>query len=162
MDFSISKEAFIFLCSALAGAGIYFLYDLFRLMRQKGNGQGLLVHIEDAVFWLLACLIMFFSVFFANNGGVRLYELLGAGLGALIYSLTLSKWISLLICRILDFFSFFFKKFLKILLTPLLIMYNIMYRCTKPVLRLLRRGCRVIFRRFSEGAARCSRLVRKK
>ena len=162
MDFSISKEAFIFLYSALAGAGIYFLHDLFRLMRQKGNGQGLLVHFEDAVFWLLASLIMFFTIFYVNNGGVRMYELIGAGLGALIYSLALSKWILLLICRILDFFSVFLKKFFKILLTPLLITYNIMYRCIRPVLRLFRRVGRAIFRRFTEGIARCGRLVQKK
>ena len=162
MEFSVSKEAFIFLCSALAGAGICFLYDLFRLLRQKGPAHGLLVQIEDAVFWLLSCCIMFFVIFYANNGSVRLYELLGAGLGALLYHLTLSALILKLFCRILDFFSVFLRKILKILLTPLLIMYNIVYRCIKPLLCLFGKIVKRMRRYIVEGAARCGKLMKKK
>ncbi|MBE7022658.1 MAG: hypothetical protein E7414_05550 [Ruminococcaceae bacterium] len=162
MGISVSKEAFVFLCSALTGAGICLLYDIFRLLHRAGRPGGFLLQVQDVLFWVLAASVMFFVIFYVNNGSVRLYELIGAALGALLYSLTLSKWVFLIFNQIIAFFSAFFKKILKILLTPLLFMYNIMYRCIKPILRLFKRLARLLGRRFCRSAVRCGALLKKK
>ena len=62
-EFSVSKEAFVFLCSTAGGAAIFFVYDLFRLLRKKSGYLALFTHIQDVVFWLVAFSIMFFVVF---------------------------------------------------------------------------------------------------
>lgn len=162
MSVSVSHEAFVFLCAALTGGCISFLYDLFRLLRQGAQTEGFFVHVQDLVFWLLACGMMFFVMLYVNNGSVRFYEFLGAALGALLYCLTLSKLVLRLLRFILRFFSVFFKKFLKILLTPLLFMYNIMYRCVNPVICALVRLARRLFRRLKEGMIRSRKLMKRK
>lgn len=162
MEFSISKEAFVFLCAALTGAGIVFVYDLFRLMRCRSVGSAVLLHFQDGIFWLIALCMMFTVVFYVNNGTVRFYELLGAGLGALVYSFTLSAWILKIFMILIDGFLKIFSFFLKILLTPLVFMYNIMYRCVGfvlgPVTRLLRRSRKRLW--FS--VKQTAKLVKKK
>lgn len=161
-DFSVTKEAFVFLCSALSGAVIFFVYDLFRLTRKKSGADRLFVHIQDGMFWLIAFFIMFFVVLFVNNGILRFYEILGAALGALLYGFTLSGWVSSLLEKMIDIFSRILKFFLKILLTPLYFMYNILYRYICLLLRPFIRFGRFTAKRLTESLKRSSRMIKKK
>ena len=161
-DFSVSKEAFVFLCSVLSGAAIFFIYDLFRLVRKKSGSCTFFVHIQDGVFWLIALFVMFFVVLFVNNGILRLYELLGALLGATLYGFALSEHILKLLEKTVDLFSLIFRFFLKILLTPLYFMYNILYRYICLLLRPFMRFGRFASVRFAEGFKRTGRMIKKK
>ena len=161
-DFSISKEALVFLSSSAGGALIFFVYDLFRLLRKKVDVGGVLVHIQDGVFWLIAFSIMFFVVFHVNNGTVRFYELLGAGLGALIYGFALSSFVLKILGWLLTIFTKIFRFFLKILLTPLYFAYNILYRYICLILRPFMRFGRFAVVRFRESVKRTGRMIKKK
>ncbi len=162
MDFSVSKEAYVFLWSVATGAVLFLLYDLLRIVRRKSGAMGLYVHVQDGVFWLASFAIMFFVIFHINSGILRFYELFGAGLGAVLYGLTLSKLVTALLDKILEVFSKIFKFFLKILLTPLFFVYNILYRYVcllfKPLMRLGKWG----IRRICNGIKRTGRLIKKK
>ena len=162
MSSSITQEAFVFICSALCGGLLYFLYDLFRVIRKESFASSAIIHLQEAVFWTLALVVMFFGLLYLNNGVVRFYELVGAILGAILYGLTLSKWVLQFFCRILTFFSRFFKLFFKILLTPILFMYNIFYRSMRffclPILRCMRRAGK----RIKEKLTRSFRFSKKK
>lgn len=161
-DFSISKEALVFLSSSAGGALIFFVYDLFRVLRKKVDTAGFLVHIQDGLFWLIAFAIMFFVVFHVNNGTVRFYELLGAGLGATIYGFALSSSVLKILNWLLVIFSKIFRIFLKILLTPLYFAYNILYRYICLILRPIMRFGRFATMRFSESVKRTGRMIKKK
>ena len=162
MEISVTREAFVFICSVLCGGLIFLLYDLFRLIRRKTKGDMIVVHVQDGLFWILALCLLFFCVFHVNNGVLRLYEIIGAGLGALLYGLTLSPLVLRLLDQILKTFAKIFKFFCKILLTPLLFAYNIMYRCLcfifLPLKTLAKRG----FRRFVKSLRRSVRFIKKK
>lgn len=162
MDFSISKEVCVFLWAALTGAVLVFIYDLFRLLRKKGESSNLLVQIQDGVFWAIALFVMFAVVFSVNNGRVRFYEILGAVLGAVLYHLTLSPLVFKGISFLTEIFLKIFVFFLKILLTPLVFMYNIMYRCVNFVLRLIIRPVVRLGKGFWLHLKRAVRLVKKK
>ncbi len=161
-DFSVSKEAFVFVCSALSGAVIFFVYDLFRLLRKKSGAGLFLVHIQDGMFWLIAFAIMFFAVLFINNGILRMYEIFGAFLGALIYGFALSGWVRKVLEKAIDVFSGIFRFFLKILLTPLYFAYNILYRYICLLLRPFMRFGRAGAIRLAEGLKRSGRMIKKK
>jgi len=162
MNMSIGKEVYVFLCAMATGAGIYFLYDLFRLIRQQTQCATLIVQVQDAIFWVLSLCLMFFVMLHANNGSVRLYEFFGVALGAFLYGLLLSKVMRTLLRMILRFFSFFLKKILKFLLTPLLIMYNIMYRCARVVFCALFRKSKRFVRCLRTGTNRSIKLMKRK
>ncbi len=162
MEVSISKEAFVFLCSSLTGGLIVFVYDLFQVIRRMSTVDFFMTHIEDGLFWIITFCIVFFSVLYINNGILRMYELLGAVLGGVLYKMTLSGLITVILQRFLTFFSKFFQLFLKILLTPIRFVYNIIYGCLyllfKPLTLWLQKG----YRRFLESVKRTRRFVKKK
>lgn len=162
MEFSVSKEAFVFLCSALCGGLLFLLYDLFRVIRQKSGAGETMIHVQDGLFWLMALAVMFFMVLYVNNGTVRFYELFGAILGAVIYGLTLSRWILRFFCWFLGIFSVFFGFFFKILLTPLLFTYNIMYRCLCFVFLPMKKLGKRIGRQLLDSIKRTVRFSKKK
>ena len=161
MDFSVSKEAFVFLSAVLCGGLLHMLYDLFLIIRKKSTAESVMIHVQDGLFWILALFIMFFGLLTINGGIVRFYELLGVVLGVILYRLTLSKYVLKLFCKILAIFSKIFNIFLKILLTPLCFLYNIIYRyiCILflPIKKLIRR----LFRRLTETTKRTLAFSRK-
>ena len=81
MNFSVSHELFVLLQSALAGVLIAFVFDIFRIVRNKVTTGVFLSSVQDVLFWILATLIMFFFIYFANKGALRFYQFMGAILG---------------------------------------------------------------------------------
>ncbi len=161
MGISIAREALIFLSSAATGAAIFLLYDLFRIIRIKSGAGLALIHVQDGIFWLISFGIMFFVIFFVNNGTIRFYEILGALLGAIVYGFSLSGFVLQFLAFVLDIFSVFFKVFLKILLTPILFMYNIVYRCICLILCPFLRLGRLVVRRVCRDLKRTGRMIQK-
>lgn len=162
MGVSISKEAFVFLCSCLTGGLIVFVYDLFQVIRRMSVRDFFMIYVEDGLFWVITFSIVFFSVLYMNDGVLRMYELFGAVLGGILYKTALSKPVTVILHRFLTFFSKIFQLFLKILLTPIRFVYNILYGCLyillKPIKRLIQKG----FKHFVESGKRTLRFVKKK
>ncbi len=162
MEFSINREVAVFLSFVLCGGILYLCYDLFFVIRKQTKAEGMMVHLQDGLFWVVSLFVLFFFVFTNSRGTVRFYELLGAVLGAVLYGLTLSKWVTRFLNKFLEILSLFFKKILKFLLTPLVFMYNIIYRCIYfvflPVRQVTKRVCRLGY----SGGKRALRFCQKK
>lgn len=143
MGFSVSHELFVLLYSSLAGVLIALIFDIFRIIRKKVSTGMFLSAAQDILFWIVATLIMFFVIYFANKGTLRLYQFVGAFSGAFLYFLLLSRWITLFLCRFIDIFCKILEFFLKILLTPLKITYKLL--CVSlsfsvlPIVKLLKK-----------------------
>lgn len=161
MDFSISKEAFVFLSAVLCGGLLHVLYDLFFIIRKKSAEEKIVIHVQDGLFWILAFFIIFFSLLTINGGIVRFYELLGVVLGVVLYHLTLSRFILKLVCKILAISSKIFNFFLKILLTPLRFLYNIIYRYICIIFLPMKKLIRRLYRRLTEAIRRTLAFSRK-
>ena len=149
MEFSIAQEAYVFLASALCGVFISIIYDILRIVRSYVKTTHAVTNTQDLVFWCIALVIMFFTVFHTNHGYVRWYEFLGVFLGAILYFLTLSKAFCIVIKKIIDIFFKIFVFFCKNLLTPLVFTYNIIYKSILfifvPIFKFLQK----IIRRFN-------------
>ncbi len=162
MEISVARETFVFFSCALAGALLFFVYDLFRLIRRHESYNLVMIHVQDGLFWSLGLLILFFALFYINNGILRFYEFVGIILGVILYECTLSPWVLRVSDWILTFFSKVFKKFFKILLTPLIFTYNIMYRCLCFVLFPLKKLGKRGINRMLTATKRAGKLLHKK
>ena len=76
----------------LTGIVIGVLFDIFRIIRRSFKTPDFLTYIEDIVFWLLAGIILLFTIFTFNNGEIRLYIFVSMLFGLTLYILTLSKF----------------------------------------------------------------------
>lgn len=81
----------------VAGIGIGLLYDLFGIVRKQCRGT-VLPQLLDLLFSAAALAILFYVMQRVGDGAFRLFMILAAALGAMLYFAGPSVWI----CRALD------------------------------------------------------------
>lgn len=132
----MENQAYLFIIFILNGFLISILFDLFRILRKSFKTTDFITYIEDIIFWILATLIILYSIFKFSNGELRAYIFIGIALGIVIYMLLFSKIfikINLRIINVLksliDFLiikpiKFIIKLLEKLLLRPLRFIIN--------------------------------------
>ena len=129
MSISVANEVHIFAVAFLYGVLCGTVFDVFRALRLKIRSGTAVVAVEDIAFWLSFSVMVFSCIYRFNNGQPRWFIFAGIFLGAILYRLTVSRWVVLIFKRILDFFCFLFKILFRIISFPF---------------RLLRRPLRIL------------------
>lgn len=101
----------------LTGIVIGVLFDIFRIIRRSFKTPDFLTYIEDILFWLMAGIILLFTIFKFNNGEIRLYIFVSLLFGLTIYLLTLSKFFIKINVKIIGILK-------KIVCYPIKLIYN--------------------------------------
>ncbi len=126
METYLSKQATAFLWSVALGGVLGAVYDGFRIGRILKKKAWITVFLEDLLFAFIAALSTAFCFTLTNYGQVRLFLLVGEGLGFLLYYNTLGALVTMqarLVARLLHrirrefscFGHFFAKKLKKIM-----------------------------------------------
>lgn len=118
MNISVANEARIFGASFLCGILGGVIFDIFRALRIKVKSGTALVALEDILFWLALSGVVFAFMYRVNNGQPRWYIFVGIILGAIIYRLTVSRYIVAAFKKIFDLLCAFFKILQKIFIFP--------------------------------------------
>jgi len=103
MLFSTIGQIHVFLWMIGAGLAAGALYTLFSWLRRLLEAGFWLTLVIDALFGLCAAALMIFAALFAGCTSLRLYELLGVALGAILFELGLHpplEWLMRWIARI--------------------------------------------------------------
>lgn len=129
MRISMSHELYIFCIMFALGAAEGVLFDIFRVARRMFCKKTAAGAFSDLIFWVAAAVLFGYIVMKATYGEIRGYMLLAGAGGLLIYFLSLSRLIILLISRIIEFFLKIFQLIFKILLTPAAFLYKILLEC---------------------------------
>lgn len=125
-EIGINNQAVTFLFSALLGFGLSFLYDLFKIIRRVARPKKIVVFILDIIYFLIITVIFFCFLMLRTNGELRIYTFVGAALGFLLFYITFSK-VMLLLVRPITKICEFFKNILKFALKPLEELRKIVY-----------------------------------
>lgn len=91
MIVSVGEQAYLFLISIAVGGVCGLVYDNFRVVRKLIKHKKINVYLEDGLFWIIVTGGTYYIFLHKNDGEVRLYMLLGIGLGFVVYILTISK-----------------------------------------------------------------------
>lgn len=91
------------------GILIGVLFDLFRATRKCYKTPNILIYIEDTLFWILAGLLTLLVICTFTDGQIRLYMILVLILGAILYFITLSKYILLINTKLINTIKYIFK-----------------------------------------------------
>ena len=76
------------------GAGLMLFYDIIRGIRRAGALKSYAaVFVTDVLFWVISAFIVYIFLLGYESGAVRLYVLLGALIGALIFSKVCSSFV---------------------------------------------------------------------
>ena len=102
----MSEENVFLLYAFASGIYITFIYDILRILRRVVPHKGLLVSLEDLVFWIFCAIHIFQLMHRESNGSLRWFAVMGALAGMLLYKKTVSglfvKYVSLILCRVRD------------------------------------------------------------
>lgn len=120
----VTNQAYLFLIFTVNGILIGLLFDFFRIARKVFYTNDFITYIEDILFWILAGVIVLYSIFVFNNGELRLFMFLGIILGAFIYMLFVSSYIIKINVKIINIL----KKFFGIILIPFSFIYKTLYK----------------------------------
>lgn len=129
------NQAYLFLVFSLTGVAIGILFDFFRILRRSIKTSNLVTYIQDILFWILTGIIVLYSIWYFNNGELRIFVFLGLIIGILIYMTTLSS----IIVKI-------FTKLLVILINILKVPFKIIYSLISKIIT----GIVVLFNKFTK------------
>ena len=125
------NQAYLFLVFSLTGVVIGILFDFFRILRRSIKTSNIVTYIQDILFWILAGIIVLHSIWYFNNGELRIYVLLGISIGVLLYMTTLSNIVIKVFTTITTFIISILKVpfkvinlFIKKIITVLLATFN--------------------------------------
>lgn len=77
----IEAEGMVFVQALLAGMIVYCAYNCIRKFRRIVRHRPFAVAIEDVVYWLGTSLFLTVQMYYASDGSIRWYFVLGALLG---------------------------------------------------------------------------------
>ncbi len=154
MEVYFSQQAAAFLWAVVLGCALGAVYDWFRIGRILWEKGWLTVFLEDLLFSLLAALATAFCFTFTNYGQVRLFLLLGEGLGFFLYRNSVGvlvakqarlaarflRWCRGIFTRLGRFLAKKLKKFMNILKKPFIFLKE---RCRMLLYSVLRRKHRL-------------------
>ncbi len=120
METYLSDQAIAFLWAVVLGGGLGGVYDIFRVVRiLRGRDRPLLVFWEDLLFALIAAIATASCFTWTNFGQVRLFLLVGEGLGFMVWHCTagvfigvVARWVARILRWFERIFGQIFKKFL--------------------------------------------------
>lgn len=81
----IAGQGRLFLCGIIAGMGLLFVYDMFRVWRRVISHGTLWIAIEDIFYWCGSAIGLFLLFYQLNDGQIRVFFLLAAFVGMCLY-----------------------------------------------------------------------------
>lgn len=127
----------VFVIMLIFGVISGVLFDLFRIKRHLLGENSVILFADDLIFSLLTLLLFLFTVFVANNGIFRWYEVLFSLIGFWLYRLTLSKTLIFVSFKVIDLFLLIVKKLLSVAVFPVKLIFSILFVLISPVKQLI-------------------------
>jgi spore cortex biosynthesis protein YabQ len=139
---SMSGQAWLFLSTVLAGACIGLFYDFFRIFRKTAPklNASWVVQLEDLFFWLIVTFGMFYFMLNQNFGEIRLFSIMGAFLGIVLYFAALSRFVILVSVTVVEFLKKVVTSAVRIILLPFKTIANWLAPPINTLLQKIRSG----------------------
>lgn len=125
MNISVTNQVYVFIMSAVGGALVGAVFDVFRAIRKKIRQGAVAVGVQDILFWLIASFIVFMFMYNYNNGEPRWFVFGGALTGAVLYYGTFGHVMVNVFVYIGTAFAFVIGYGLKIILLPVALIFKI-------------------------------------
>lgn len=134
MDNLAISQAHVFLIFIINGMIIAFIFDIFRIFRKSFQTPDLVTYIEDIIFWFITCVLLAYSIYTYNNGEVRLFMFIGLIIGAILYILTISKYVIKFSVKIINFLKKIIYKIIHYITYPIKIILKVIRKLLlKPI-----------------------------
>ena len=146
---SMSGQAWLFLSTVLVGALIGLFFDFFRILRKTVPPLAkstFAVQVEDFLFWVIVTGGMFYFMLNQNFGEIRIFAIIGAGVGFALYFALLSRFVITICVAVLEYMKKVVATALRIIFMPLRILMGWLFPPFRAVYVKLRSVLSQLFR----------------
>ena len=126
MILSMTEQVYTFLYVAGIGFAVGFFYDFLRLFRKFVKHSAALCNIQDAIYWMLVLILVFYFMLNRFYGEIRFFSVLGFFLGMILYFTTISRVVLNVLSLIWQFAAKVFSSIIKIITFPIKILIKIL------------------------------------
>lgn len=102
-----------------------FIYDAFRIKRKAIKTSNIVTCVEDFVYWVIVALVMFYVMYYSNDGEIRGYIYIGTIIGVIVYFIFFSRLVINTSMFILKILYTTIKWVIKIIIYPIKIIYKV-------------------------------------
>lgn len=103
-----------------------FLYDVIRIKRRAIKTNTIIVGLEDILFWLIAAIFVFLTVYSSNDGQMRGFIFIGNILGVVLYLSLLSRLVIASSMMVINFLKKLFIFVWKVICWPIKLIFKIL------------------------------------
>ena len=121
MSSNIVKEVLLLVHSCLPGVVLTIIYDGIIILRKLVRHSDIFISLEDLLFWIACAISVFYMLYEENNGILRWFAVAGAGVGMLLYKITLSTFVVSVSTKVLGFILHVISKILGIVIKPVVL-----------------------------------------
>lgn len=146
----VLEQFYIFIKIICGGIFLGFMYDLYRVFRYYLKPKRVATIIEDAMFFILASIIVLFFLFYSNSAELRWYIFLGFLIGGIIYKIFLSKFVVKFLVYIMNIIIKFLRKIISIIIYPLKKIIGIIKNLINKALNKSKKGYKRRVNRFKK------------
>ena len=114
------EQLISFIYFIIVGAILSIIFDIFRIFRRTIKTSDIVTNIQDILFCIITGTIIIFSIFYFNNGELRLYVFLGLFIGITLYMIFISRYFIKINVAIINFV----KKIIYLLFKPFIFLLN--------------------------------------
>ena len=109
------EQLISFIYFIIVGIILSIIFDIFRIFRRTIKTSDIVTNIQDILFCIITGIILLFSIYYFNDGNLRLYIFIGIFFGITIYMLFISKYFIKINVSIINFI----KKIIHLILIPI-------------------------------------------
>ena len=128
-------ELSVFAVCFAAGVVLGVIFDIFRAIRQCFRISDAVVAIQDMLFWLIACAVVYSAIYMSNSAELRWFELVGLLSGVGIYIPAMSRITVDFFCRMIHCLV----RIIQIISKPVIIPLKAIFGLCKSSAKLIRR-----------------------
>lgn len=114
----IESQLQTFLIFIAIGTLLGVLFDIFKSIRKSFKTPDIITYVEDFFFWVIAGVILIYSILVFNQGQIRGYIFFGIFIGSFTYSLTISKFSVIILTSVIKFLKVVFILLIQGLILP--------------------------------------------
>lgn len=134
----IVDQVYVFMYAIIGGAIVAFFYDFLRIKRRAIKTNVIIVGLEDILYWLVASVFLFITVYKSNSGEMRGYIFIGNVIGVLLYESLLSHIFIASSVMIINIIKRIFLFIFKVVSYPFIMLYKVVKLILKIPYRMIR------------------------
>lgn len=138
MSLFVTDQVMTFFLTVILGGLLALCYDVLRILRRLVHHKNWVINMEDFFYFVLSGCFIFYILFHKNYGEIRVFSLIGALIGIILYYATISPFIVSVGTGVLTWIAKLLLRIIKIVITPVILLIKLVLIPIQFILKIVK------------------------